>query len=252
MHERSGAPNQDAVATGLVDGGGLVIALADGHGASRHVRSDRGAAIAVEFAIEQARSAVFARHSAEHPLVAATDRILAGWRARVLDDYQARPFTEQERRRAGVDLDDAPLIAYGATLLISVLAADQVHLAQIGDGDIVVVTEQGGVTTPVPGDSRLVADETTSLCGTNARADFRFATVPKANDATVVVLATDGYGLAFADANWRQTVGRDLLGAIRESGLDGVANQLPGWLADSARVGGDDVTVAIAARQQAR
>jgi hypothetical protein len=143
MHERSGAPNQDAVATGLVDGGGLVIALADGHGASRHVRSDRGAAIAVEFAIEQARSAVFARHSAEHPLVAATDRILAGWRARVLDDYQARPFTEQERRRAGVDLDDAPLIAYGATLLISVLAADQVHLAQIGDGDIVVVTEQG-------------------------------------------------------------------------------------------------------------
>ena len=46
-HRASGLPNQDAVAS--QDGpGGVVVAIADGHGHIRHFRSADGAALAVE------------------------------------------------------------------------------------------------------------------------------------------------------------------------------------------------------------
>jgi hypothetical protein len=246
-HVRTGRPNQDAVAVGPANDAGLVMALSDGHGAARHVRSDRGAALAVELAlVEVGALELGGRHASETPFEAAVDAILKGWRQCVHDDLAARPFTQEEADRAGVDLNDAPLIAYGATLLIALLSSSGIQLAQIGDGDIVLIGSNGEVTTPVPGDARLVADETTSLCASEARADFRFCSIVV--EPAIVMMASDGYGLAFADANWREAVGRDLLVAVGEHGLDQVTSRLPGWLAESARVGGDDVSVAIAVR----
>src|SRR5437660_261399 len=53
-HRASGLPNQDAVAS--QDGpGGVVVAVADGHGHIRHFRSADGAALAVEVACQVAR-----------------------------------------------------------------------------------------------------------------------------------------------------------------------------------------------------
>src|SRR5207248_3596518 len=55
-HRASGLPNQDAVSS--QDGpGGVVVAIADGHGHRRHFRSADGAALAVDVgAAEVARS----------------------------------------------------------------------------------------------------------------------------------------------------------------------------------------------------
>ena len=59
-HVEDGRPNQDAVAHQLLTlpGGSdlLVVAIADGHGDSRHFRSDRGAKMAVAAGIAAMRA----------------------------------------------------------------------------------------------------------------------------------------------------------------------------------------------------
>ena len=49
-----------------------------------------------------------------------------------------------------------------------------------------------------PGDDRLVAGETTSLCLATAADDFRHAFLPASAEPDLVLLATDGYGNSFA------------------------------------------------------
>lgn len=46
-HAASKLPNQDAVVTEPIESGGVVAAVADGHGHWRHVRSARGSRLAV-------------------------------------------------------------------------------------------------------------------------------------------------------------------------------------------------------------
>ena len=250
VHERAGLPNQDAVAAEPRGDTGLVAAVADGHGGRRYVRSDRGSALAVALAVELSRG-VPANGSLEpgNPLESVADGLVSTWHERVRTDHRGEPFTAEERERSQAELDANPVLAYGSTLLVALLSADNVHLAQIGDGDIVVVSAAGEVSAPMPGDSRLVAGETTSLCAPSARADFRFCSVPAAANPALVLLATDGYGTAFADPQWRAAVGRDFLAAVGDSGWENLRTQLPAWLADSARVGGDDVSVAVIAAE---
>jgi serine/threonine protein phosphatase PrpC len=53
-HDRSGLPNQDAIAwyPESRTGAPLILAVADGHGSAKSFRSDRGARFAVNTAIE--------------------------------------------------------------------------------------------------------------------------------------------------------------------------------------------------------
>ncbi len=249
-HVRRGMPNQDAVAVRELGGTGAVAALSDGHGGVRYVRSDVGARLAVETALEAAAGLAArlpagvtgdqARRLAREALGAP---VVARWRERVLAHLASRPFTPAERERAGAPLDGEPLISYGATLLVAVATPTLVVAAQIGDGDLVVARRTGEVVTPVPGDERLVGGETTSLCLPDAAADLRVGVVE--DRALLVLLASDGYGNAFADAHWRPTVVTDLGHHLVERGDTYVAASLPTWLAESAEIGGDDVSVAL-------
>ena len=183
-HEQTQLPNQDAVATQVLNGGRLVIAaLADGHGGERYVRSDVGSRLAVEIACEvlaqrlagvvatgltRRRSAALGRELHDEIVPA----MVGEWRRRVAADLAARPFTDDERSRTTASLDDDPVIAYGATLLVAVVAERVIVLAQLGDGDILVM-RRGDVLLPIEPDTRLVASQTTSLCLETAAADFR-------------------------------------------------------------------------------
>ena len=59
-----------------------------------------------------------------------------------------------------------------------------------------------------------------------------------------MLLSSDGYGNAFA-GDWHDRVGADLRGQVRDHGLATLEAAMPSWLAESAQVGGDDVTVAL-------
>src|SRR4051812_37341449 len=64
-HERRNLPNQDAVRWQPLDGEGLplVLAVSDGHGSTKHLRSEVGARLAVEVATDILWSIVSGEHS---------------------------------------------------------------------------------------------------------------------------------------------------------------------------------------------
>jgi hypothetical protein len=257
-HERDGRPNQDAVR--VVQGGGsapgLVAAVCDGHGGERYVRSDVGSRLGAEVACDVGRRALEHLGSAPAPEAVrahlsgpVAQAILDKWRERVLDDLARRSFTDAERARAGAPLDAEPLIAYGCTLLLAVVAQSWIGLLQIGDGDVTAVRDNQA-DAPVPSDDRLVGGETTSLCLPTAVADARISVLTEPLP-TALILTSDGYANSFASSTWRTDAGVDLRDHAIRLGLDEVETRLPGWLADSAAAGGDDVSMALIARVEA-
>ena len=249
-HVVNDRPNQDAHAI-VAAAGATVVAVADGHGGDRYVRSDRGSRFAVDVATEAAarwwalRGAGLALDRASEALQAElVPEIVAAWRARVADDFEAQPASDEENVRAGADIGDDPLIAYGSTLLLAILAPDTVVIAQLGDGDVFCYGA-GVVTSPLPDDERLVAGATTSLCTESATTDFRVVAVGGAG-VELLVAATDGYGNSFADADWRDRVADDLARQLRGRDARSLDGSLTTWAAESADAGGDDVTVAVA------
>ena len=109
----------------------------------------------------------------------------------------------------------------------------------------------GSPTRPVPGDARLIASETTSLCLDSAPHDFRFAELPATADAGP---GAPRHATATATPSRHRTGGTTLVGDVAwfvdVHGFDAFSlAQLPDWLAESALVGGDDVTAAVLTRR---
>jgi Protein phosphatase 2C len=255
-HETDGRPLQDAltcVGDPSVPGNLMAVAVADGHGHPRHARSARGAALAVAVAaraaVEQgshlagatmAQAACAAARSTVIPV------LIERWRQAVADDLADHPpdAAETQLLRPG----DEPLVLYGTTLLLGVVAFPWLALCQIGDGDIMVANRDGQVQTPVPVDDQLDGWRTTSLCQPDAERSFRCGVVDLAHRPVVaVLLATDGFGNAQAADPWQQPVGADLVTFARERGIAWMREQLPVWVARCASAEGsaDDTAVAL-------
>src|SRR5262249_12907528 len=127
-HRASGLPNQDAVAS-QPGPGGVVVAVADGHGHIRHFRSADGAALAVDVAC-RAGSEVATVLAADDTGAEEAERagqelartVLTQWRSAVAGQLELRPYTVEEQfvldRSA-----DTPVIPYGSTLLVAVVTA---------------------------------------------------------------------------------------------------------------------------------
>ncbi len=251
-HRAAGLPNQDAVAVHPVPPGGLVAAVADGHGHSRHFRSARGARLAVSIACQAAREFAARPGGLPGPGEAAEELrrvlvpgIVTRWREAVHRDVAAEPFTAAEDtvRRA-----DDVTIPYGTTLLLAIGLGERLLLAQIGDGDIVCIRPDGTALLAVPGDPLLDGRHTTSLCSPDAAGSFRVAAVDLAGTAVLgALLATDGYGNAQVAQVWESVVSADLARLISTEPRSWLAGQLPLWAARCASVDGsaDDTTLAL-------
>ena len=173
--------------------------------------------------------------------------MVADWRSAVADQLGVLPYTVEEQfildRSA-----DTPVVPYGSTLLVAVIAARWLVCAQIGDGDMLAVRPDGSSFAPVAGDDRLDGRRTTSLCQPDALASFRTGAHDlRQAPLAALLLATDGYGNAQADEPWQPSVGRDLaeLAACRDRHWFG--QEVPGWAerCASAEGSGDDATIAL-------
>ena len=247
-HRAAGLPNQDAVEVRPL-GGGMVAAVADGHGHSRHFRSARGARLAVSIAC-QATADLAARPGGLPTAPEDLRRhlvpdIVTRWRDGVHRDVAAEPFTGAEdavRRR------DDVTIPYGTTLLVAIGMGERLLLAQIGDGDIVCIRPDGSALLAVPGDPLLDGRHTTSLCSPRAGDSFRVAAVDLTGTAVLgALLATDGYGNAQVAQVWEDVVSAELAGPITTRPLSWMANQLQAQAGQCASVDGsaDDTTLAL-------
>jgi serine/threonine protein phosphatase PrpC len=269
-HERSGMPNQDAIRWLPESGAGssLVLAVADGHGSARYSRSHIGANLAVETAAQLIREFLAVQSDVNNLslIKRATEEWLPGalvraWVEAVGEHIKTHPFSEAELAALSGDhgsaadagAEDADpnvgklAIAYGSTILAVAVAETFVLYLQLGDGEILTVTDSGVVSKPLARDDRLFANETTSLCARDAWRDFRvsFQPIPHAQPA-LILLSTDGYPNSFRDESGFLKVGSDILAMIYAEGLGEVGGKLEGWLTDSTNAGsGDDVTLGI-------
>jgi hypothetical protein len=175
--------------------------------------------------------------------------IVRNWRQAVRMHYEDNPISDDNP----IPQNEAEIyIAYGATLLLVIIANSYVVYLQLGDGDILTVSDKTNtVEMPIAPDPSLMANETTSLCLKQAHNLFRFRFqflqgIPPA----LILVSTDGYSNSFAtDADF-QKVGTDILRIIREQGLEYVQNELADWLKHASENGsGDDVTLGMIYRQ---
>jgi hypothetical protein len=255
-HVRSGLPNQDAVHQEVAPDGKppIVLTVADGHGSPRSFRSDIGSRFAVEVAATAcshflhgigAAAPSVVKNAAEQQL---PRQIIATWKQRVADHFNANPFSPAE---AELLPPERYLVAYGATILIAAIT-DSFHVYfQLGDGEIIAVSDAGEVSRPIPNDATLIANETMSLCMENPlpALRFRFQYFPETPPA-LVLLSTDGYPNSFQSEEDFFKVGTDLLEILRTDGCGAVERDLPGWLRDASDKGsGDDATLGILYRQ---
>ena len=244
VHERNGLPNQDAIcwlpASG--DGSSIVLAVADGHGSARYSRSHIGARLAVESGAQLVQD--FLKSQADSDNLSLLKDATEDWLPRAL----VRRWVEVVTDHFNADpLNEESIVAYGATLIVAAVSERFALYLQLGDGEILTVSENGEVTRPLTRDDRLIANETTSLCASDAWRDFRVSFQPLNHSyPALILLSTDGYPNSFRHESGFFKVGSDILHMIREHGLDMVKDNLAGWLSDSTRAGsGDDVTLGI-------
>ncbi len=269
-HLRSGLPNQDAIRfhAGIDGEPPVLLAISDGHGSPKSFRSAVGAQLAVEVAVRVTKT--FLDGMKDLPLSAvknAAERFLPAdivktWMQEVDEHLRRNAFSPEEldrlEREAGVVAKQAAIanerhrIAYGATLLLAAVSDSYLFYLQLGDGDILTVSDTTPeVEPPLPQDASLIANETTSLCMDRAQKLFRFRFQSVQGIPPALILAsTDGYSNSFATPGDFYKVGTDLLGMIQKNGLEYVQDRLAAWLDDASRSGsGDDVSLGIICRR---
>jgi hypothetical protein len=251
-HLRQNLPNQDAIYHRKMPDGSVILAVADGHGSNKSFRSDVGSRFAVECAIEVCAEFLLRagdasvsdiRSRAEQQI---PKRIVQKWRERVVDHFENHEFdaAESEKLRD----PSRPHLAYGSTLLAA-FATDKYLIAlQLGDGDILAVSDFNRETTYViDRDNSLIANETTSLCQDDAVKHFRFRFhLFEKRPPALLLLSTDGYANSFASPAGFVKAGTDFLDLMQAEGVSWLKINIPTWLQEASRDGsGDDITVGI-------
>jgi serine/threonine protein phosphatase PrpC len=276
-HKRCQLPNQDAWQHYVSPDGlpPVIVAVSDGHGSNRCFRSDVGSRIAVEVAIELSRSCIDSLQAAN--LSEARDtfecrfprHLISEWKQRVLRHASEQEFSGIEisqmapanRSEVGQPVPEAHVLdAYGATLLLLIITQSYAVYLQLGDGEMLVVSEETtacGLSTslpeatgPLPKDPQLIANETSSLCCDDALRRFRVRfqvlgpIVP-----SLFLICTDGYSNAFESPAGFQQTATDLLKALGTSGIETVDASFAEELEHVSTMGsGDDVTVVVVYR----
>jgi serine/threonine protein phosphatase PrpC len=281
-HIRTNLSNQDALNWKPENGTGTrcILAVADGHGSKKYFRSDVGARLAVETACEVCES--FIRDYSGKDSGSVQDlkfrdvigrEIVRKWQERVRDHMQQNPFSQDEqnllvrkpanetkpegdkiRYRPPGGLEDSNYtIPYGTTLLAVIVTEKFLLYLQLGDGDIITLSQDGSLSHPLPKDERLLANETTSLCLPIAWEEFRVRYQPADSRSPILILvSSDGYSNSFTNYHDFEKVGSDILRMIINhpeeigKGIDTVQAHLTGWLQETSEKGsGDDITVGI-------
>ena len=144
-------------------------------------------------------------------------------------------------------LDANPWLAYGSTLLASAVTDSLALYLQLGDGDIVTVSTNGGVSRPWDRDHRLLGNETTSLAGPAAVEEMHVRVVLGTDSLPeLILLSSDGYANSFREDHGFLAVGGDLMRMIRAEGVGPIQENLESWLQEASDLGsGDDVTLGI-------
>jgi hypothetical protein len=245
-------PNQDAAQWFVgPDGRSFALAVADGHGASVHTRSDRGARYAVALAIEELHILSDAQvNAADARWSGLPERVLGRWRNAVQQDLATEPLPNEEAAAlANQDLDAAS--AYGATLLAAGVTGGCGFALQLGDGTTYLVGGDGSVAS-VLSPAELPGESTFSLCMPDAL-DFLQAHVFDAAELgrlAAIVISTDGFSKSFRSDGIAAAQIKTMTDRMSRDSAATMSRELDTWLKRVSEAGsGDDISLVVAARR---
>jgi serine/threonine protein phosphatase PrpC len=266
QHKRKNIPNQDAIqwSDSEVDNEPIIVAISDGHGSSASFRSARGAEIAVAVACQALTEFVTEVEKMKLEVVDAQlqatllPHLIKDWETKVQEDFYNNPLTEDDLKlkngtsaQKEFDLTNEEIqLAYGATLLVVCISSTYVIYFQLGDGEILIVDELETVSSPLPEDSELIANETHSLCSRNALEKIRYDIVSlEKQNPLIILMCSDGYSNAFESRSAFFELGSDYLKLHRTEGLESLKELIPSFLEEaSSLASGDDVTLGLIKR----
>lgn len=258
-HERNGKPLQDSKKIIEVSDRIAILAVADGHGSDKCARSDRGSAIAVNAFYAVIKNYLLSYAQDENGLanlVAFLNRegdmrfaqdVCEEWQARVKQSFYKNKVESMIADDGTIDWKSVYSL-YGTTLLGMLITETFVFSFQIGDGDMMLVTEAD--ICPLVEPEKFLGTETHSLSKPDAWrkavASLRRRNVED-DVPYMYMLSTDGFANSYkSDAEFKKTC-REYYNMIAQHGFEAVKENLAQWLKETSELGcGDDVTVVMA------
>ena len=247
---------QDAVSSVTKDSYYLAV-VADGHGGSDYVRSDRGSRYAVEAVQECIDEFLHHRDYFEESLADNYPKLLrhlgrsivASWNEKVSHDVSIEPFSEEELVRVSDKAKQRYLSgqkveqAYGTTLIASVITDKYWFGLHQGDGKCIAVSCDGTFYEPIPWDDRCYQNICTSMCDSDVGNSMRYyfsKEIPLA-----VFVASDGIDDSFAYDIDMYCFYMKMLGSFNGEHFSQMCADWQNKLSDiSKRGSGDDMSIA--------
>lgn len=185
-----------------------VAVVADGHGSKKHFRSDVGSKLAVKVTLKTINNFYhnaneFEKSFVKNPKSVITKiqkYIISYWNKEVSWYHRSNPVTDDEKKAFTEDELKAIRMEsiYGTTLIAVVIGKDFSFGLQIGDGSLVVLTDDCETEMPIDGDEN-PANLTASMCNSNAISMFNlFYTF---NKPIAMFVSTDGLYTSFGSTD---------------------------------------------------
>lgn len=243
-HEEAGEVCQDSARIHISDEL-AILAVSDGHGSEKHFRSASGSEMATRIAIRsisdfcEKNGGLDSLFSIDPENVARriAANIIYSWNNEIAAHFKFAPLTDQERKISEKHGGLATEIMYGATLIAAAISDKGCFGLQIGDGSFVALKNEQTLS-PVPVDSKLMGNLTTSLCDSDAIGSFRCFYSGEPFDA--VMLSSDGLINSFRSEDDFMKFSRRVFSAVSEDASEG----LPDHLKERSRCGSrDDISI---------
>lgn len=245
-HEEDNTPCQDS-ARFFIGEDFAVAAVSDGHGSEKHFRSASGSEMATRVAIRSicdfhernnGLEGIFTERCEESARRIAAN-IICGWNSEIAAHLSLLPLDEREQAISDKFGGLGAEIMYGATLIVGVVTKQLCFGLQIGDGNFCAHTPDNKMIFPVPEDSNLVGNLTTSLCDNDAIGNFRHFC--SKGSFSGIMLSSDGLINSFRNEEDYLSFGKRVLASVD----DGAASGLGEHLKNRSRMGSrDDISVA--------
>lgn len=255
-HIRNGRECQDSLKKVVKDSGAVILSVADGHGSESCPYSKTGSFAAVNvfckimgdyldtYAGQPEMLFTFLKREGDTKIAQEID---AEWKRRILRLHakckREMPLDENRNKDKG-----AVYQLYGSTLLGLVMTGDFLFAFQLGDGDIVKVSENG--VYPVIEADKILGTETHSLSKLESwkKAITRIRRREENEQLPAMyMLSSDGLSNSYKNDEAFQKTCVDYYVLLKEHGVKAVSDQLKTWLQETSEMGsGDDITALFA------
>lgn len=257
-----------------IDSAFSIAILSDGHGGERYFRSDVGSKCIVDTVLAKVtdfvnnidknvftgkmftavsaltterKEEILRKNScADEQLNQLFKSIIYEWRTRVEKHAEDNPFSEEELKLITNPNDPHSIDkTYGCTLMCYVRTSSYWFAFHLGDGKCFSFDGDGNWSEPIPWDERCFLNKTTSICDTDALAEFRYCYQGNGDFPVAVFLASDGLDDSFGESFNQANFYIQILKLIVNTSNNNAQKEIEETLPQLSKIGSrDDMSVA--------